>query len=139
MALLTGALFLFKIRKFGSFAFKNWKLVLIVGLVAAIGLYHWDRSRTIKNLQKDIIVLEQNIASCRGAIDKQNSIIDKVASSSKKLLEEERARAAAEIEKQKQKTKTAIDKLRNKEVAQTCETAIEDLIDEAQGGLRWED
>jgi hypothetical protein len=139
MAIISGALMLFKLRNLGSVLAKNWKLVIIVVLVAGIGYYHWDRTRTIEGLREDVRVLEQNFANCQGAITRQNSIIDTAATAAKEVLEKERNDTAIAVANEKAKTQAAIDKLTNKEVAQTCEAAVIDMINEAHGDLKWDE
>lgn len=139
MAIISGALLLLKFKSFGSFAAKNWKLVIIAVLVAGIGYYHWDRTRTIEALKQKVVDLEDDMRRCTGAINKQNSVINKISTEGTALLEQERKRAAEEIEAQKQRTKGAIERLQNKVIIQSCDAAIQDLIDEAHGELKWEE
>jgi len=139
MALISAGLMLLKFRNFGSVIAKNWKIVVILALVAGIGYYHWDRTRTIEALEQQVSDLEKDMQRCTGAIERQNARINKLSEDGAALLEEERKRAAEEIEKQKQRTKGAIERLQNKATAQSCDAAIQDLIDEAHGELKWEE
>ena len=137
MALISGGLLLLKLRSFGGFAARNWKLVIIVLLVGGIAYYHWDRTRTIEKLREEVQTLEQNIANCKGALQRQNSIIDQSSTRSKELLEQERQKTAAAIAAEREKAQRAIEALRGKELAQTCDEAVDELIDSAQEDLRW--
>ena len=139
MAIISAGLMLLKFKNLGSFAAKNWKLVVIVILVAGIGYYHWDRTRTIDALREQVVDLKADFERCQGAVKRQNSVIDKLSTDGSTVLEQERKRAAEEIKKEQQKTQTAIDKLRKKETAQTCDAAIKELIDGAKGDLKWEE
>ena len=114
-------------------------LVVIIALVAGIGYYHWDRTRTINNLREQVADLKADMQRCQGAIKRQNSVIDNLSTKGTTLLEQERKRAAEEIKKEQQKTQDAIERLRNKETAQSCDAAMQDLIKEAQEGLKWEE
>ena len=139
MAAITGALMLLKLRSFGGFLKVNWKLAVIGVLVVGIGLYHWNRSRIITNLEKEVARLKIDFANCQGALDGQNKVIDKVTTDTKKLLEEERNKTRAAIEAERQASKARIEGLRNRQLAQTCEGAIDELRQQAIGELRWEE
>jgi len=139
MALVSLGLLALKFGNFGSLVAKNWKLVVIILLVAGIGYYHWDRTKTIEALRVEVTDLKADMARCTTAIDKQNLVIDKISSEGTALLAEERKRAAAEVEAVKQSTKGAIERLQNKATAQSCDAAIVDLIGTAHGELKWEE
>jgi len=137
MAILSGLMLASKFSGIGGILLKQWKLVLIVVLVAGIGYYHWDRTRTINNLRADIVTLEQNIANCKGAIGSQNSIIDKSSSAATEVITTEKEATQLAIEAEQAKTKAAIEALNNQQVAATCDAAVKEMIDKARGELKW--
>ena len=126
-----------KFSSFGGLVAKHWKIAVIVVLVAGIGYYHWDRTRTIEALRADVLTLEQNIANCKGALGSQNSVIDQSATRSKEVIALEKAVTQAAIELEQAKTQAAIERLQGKELAATCDGAIQELIEGARGDLKW--
>lgn len=144
MALFAGLTVLSLISKasgIGSFLVKNWQMVLIIALLAAGGIYHMKRTATIHSLEKQVIAkeeeiaeLELNLASCNGAINNQNEIIDTLRDTGKQILAEERNRASLKIAEIEAKRKADLATLRSKPLATSCEAAMQELLDFAIGG-----
>ena len=139
--IFSGAMFALKAAKFGSFLLKNWQAVLIIGLLVAGGVYHMKRTHTINTLEKEVAAkneeiaeLELNLASCNGAINNQNEIIDTLKDTGKQIIKEERLRAAMKITEIEARRKADLATLRTKPLAQSCEAAMKELLDFALGG-----
>lgn len=137
MALISTALMVFKFRGFIKILTKNWKVTLLIMALAIMGYYHWDRSRTITKQAATITHLTLEVAKCKGALSNQNAIIETVKQTGQQIIAEEKRKTAAIIAANKQKLQAAIDKLNNKPLAQTCEKAMLELLNEARGELRW--
>lgn len=137
MAIFSTVTIVSKLFSLGKFLRKNWQMVIIVLMVLAVLWYHNDRTNQIEDLTEQVSDLKTELASCNGALSNQNQIIDVVANTGRKLLEEERQRAAEQVKLSKKQTDDAISRIKNKKVSQNCRQAIEDMVKEAQGELQW--
>ena len=131
--------YLLILKNIGTFLFKNWKMTLAILVIGGLCLHELHNQHIISKLNTKVQTLEVNLANCQGALDKQNGIINTVRATGKKLLEEERVRAAKAIAERDRKVKETIAKLKDKPLADTCKAAMDELILESQGSLKWED
>jgi len=138
--IFTGAMFLLKMGSVGKFLAKNWQMVLIVAMVGAVYWYHTDRTNTIHKLEQTIVSKNEEIAeikldlaSCNGAINNQNEIIDTLKETGSQIIKEERLRAAMKITEIEARRRADLATLRTKPLAQSCEAAMEELLDFAIG------
>jgi len=143
MAILSGLLLASKARGLASFFVRNWQAVLIIALLAAGGFYHMSRTNQINTLEQtigakneEISELKLDLASCNGAINNQNEIIDTLKVTGKQIIQEERVRAAKKIAAIEAKRKADLVALKSKPLAESCTAAIKELLDFAIGDTK---
>ena len=132
--------FFLKILESGAVNFlkKYWREAIIVILVLGVWWYHHSRTVQIENLQTQVVQLEKDNTACKTALNMQNSVIDAQNKKSQQAIADTQKKAQEEAAKKQKEYETAINKLKNRPIAQTCTGAITELRDSAtKGDMSW--
>ena len=135
--IFSGLMMAFKANKIVGMLIKNWPIVLLVIVCLGVWWYHTDRTKTIEQLRENVKTLEMNLANCDAAVNNQNAAIEGLSVAGEQALSKVTAESSAKVMKLQNSLNIALDTLRIQPLAETCDAAMDEMIEKAQGELKW--